>query len=805
MDLEFREITRGNEKIFIHLSGIDAEGAGELHAASHAEEGHEVPARVLAAPAGVDGAVLVVPVTVSTQTIEVFSATDEKLGQLVLAAEEAKRQSQKNTLFRNKTALAIRNCDEGIAWKKGDLSLKVLRCIDHRDEDILHIELTMQLADKALSKLPYEFRLQDAEGRNLFLADPIVLGDACTEDYDFPGWMHRRIVLSGRIPHSLASATAWFRCGMGEIVELWDAETFKAMREKWFYDSLSADRDPIYDEWYRTRHQAKPWQLEAQRQVHFECEPAFSIIVPLYKTPVPFFRDMAASVMNQTWAKWELVLVNSTPEDKELAEAVASAAEKDSRIKVIDLSENKGIVGNTNEGIAAAQGDFVAFLDHDDIIEPDILFWYARAVNDYPTTDLLYCDEDKLRDGHYKQAFFKPDWSPDLLRSQNYVTHLLAIRRTLMDEVGPLRPEFEGAQDHDLTLRSSEKARNIFHVRRIGYHWRISETSTASASSAKDYASSAGCRAVQAQLDRLGIEAEAYEDERIPGVYHERFACSSEPSVSIVIPNKDAAGLLSACVRSILEKTTYPNYEIAIVENSSTEEETFALYKELEALDKRVKVITYVPDKPGFNFSKIMNYGIRHTAGDMVLMLNNDMEIITPDWLQLLLGHAQEQRVGCVGGKLLYADNTIQHAGVIIHRGGPSHTGLFIPGDSDNYFHAAQVTRNFLGVTGACLMVRREIFDAMDGLDESFAVDFNDVDFCLRVRDAGYWNVYEPLCEIHHFESVSRGKNDTPPKRVRFKLEGAKIATGHPSLYEITDPFMNPNMWPINPYWHLDV
>lgn len=804
MDLEFREITRGNGKIFIHLEGAGT--AQQLDATSHTGEGNELPARVIPAPAGVEGAVLVVPVTASEQTVEVNLADmGEKLGQLVLAAEDAKRRSQKNTLFRNKTALAIRNCDEGIAWKRGNIALKVLRCIDHGDEDILHIELTMQSDDKALADLPYEFRLQDAEGRNLFLADKIVLGDSCKEDYDFPGWIHRRIVLSGRIPHSLVSATAWFRCGMGEVVELWDAETFKAMREKWFHDSLSADRDPIYDEWYRTRHQAKPWQLEAQRQARFKIEPVFSVIVPLYKTPVPFFNDMVSSVTNQTWAKWELILVNSTPEDKELAEAVASAAKQDSRIKIIDLPENKGIVGNTNEGIAAAAGDFVVFLDHDDIIEPDILYWYAKALNDYPTTDVLYCDEDKLHDGHYEQAFFKPDWSPDLLRSQNYVTHLLAIRPALLDEVGPLRSEFEGAQDHDLTLRATEKARNIFHVRRIGYHWRISETSTASASSAKDYASSAGCQAVQAQLDRLGVEAEAYEDERIPGVYHERFACSFAPSISIVIPNKDAAGLLSACVRSILEKTTYQNYEIAIVENSSTEEETFALYKELEALDKRVKIITYVPDTPGFNFSKIMNYGIRHTTGDVVLMLNNDMEIITPDWLQLLLGHVQEKRVGCVGAKLLYADGTIQHAGVIVHRGGPSHTGIFIPHDSDNYFHAAQVTRNFLGVTGACLMVRREVFDEMDGLDESYAVDFNDVDFCLRVRDAGYWNVYEPLCEIYHFESVSRGKNDTPPKRVRFKREGAKIATGHPSLYEITDPYMNPNMWPINPYWHLDV
>lgn len=812
MGVEFREVTRGNGKVFIHLL-CDADVEQQtFQALSRSPEGNPIPARVIPAPDSVPGRVLVVPVTACDQTVEVRSVAKDgsvaTLNQATISAEAARRQSQKNTLLRNKVALAIRNCDEGVRWGTDWISFRVLRCIDHGGEDILHIELTMQGEGVALGKVPYEFRIQDSNGNSLLLGDLVVLGDSTKEDYNFSGWYHRQILLSGRIPRSVCSATAWLQTDssrLGEQVEFWDAKAFEDMRRKWFYDSLSADRDPIYDEWYRTRHQAKPWELEAQRRATFASSPVFSIVVPLYQTPLPFFRDMVSSVVHQTWSSWELILVNASPDDAALAEAADTYAQKDSRVRVIHLERNSGIVGNTNEGIAAAQGDFVSFLDHDDVLEPDVLYWYAKAINDYPTTDLLYCDEDKLRDGHFEQAFFKPDWSPDLLRSQNYVTHLLTIRRTLLAEVGPLDPEFEGAQDHDLTLRASEKARNIYHLRRIGYHWRISQTSTAASSDAKDYASSAGCRAVQAQLDRLGIRAQVFEDSRIPGVYHERFDFAATPLVSIVIPNKDAAGLLDTCVRSILQLSTYTHYEIVVVENNSTQQQTFDLYRELEALDARVRVVTYEPDEPGFNYAKIMNYGIGQSHGDVVLMLNNDMKIITPDWLQLLLGHVQEKRVGCVGAKLLYADGTIQHAGVIVHRGGPSHTGLFLPHDSDNYFHAAQTTRNFLGVTGACLMVRREVFDQMGGLDESYAVDFNDVDFCLRVRDAGYWNVCEPQCEINHFESVSRGKNDTPAKRVRFKREGAKVATGHPDLYEITDPFMSPNMWPINPYWHLDV
>lgn len=815
MQLQFAEITRGNGKIFVRLDVPRELAEAQFEVVSRVDEGSFVPVRLLPAPDGVSGKVLVAPVLDVTQTVTATARDSHTFGdlanaQLVLEPSTTKHRSQLNTALRNRVALAIRNCDEGQPWSDDSLQVEVLRLIDHGPEDIAHIEINLRGCDRESVMGKLDLRLLNKSGHSVTLDEPINMGDSVKEDTDFPGYFHRKVLLSQRISHDANYAIAWLRaeCADGsahEFVEMWDAARFEEMRRKWFYDSLAADRDPIYDQWFRDRHQAKPWELDAQRMVALPRMPKFSLVVPLFRTDVSLFEQMVSSVLAQTYANFQLVLVNASPECEELSAAARRYQKQDARVTLVELDRNRGIAGNTNAGIEAANGDFVGFLDHDDLIEPDLLYWYAKAVNDYPTTDLLYCDEDKLRDGHYEQAFFKPDWSPDLLRSQNYVTHLLMVRSTLLAKVGNIHPEFDGAQDHDLVLRAGERARNVFHLRKVRYHWRITNQSTAASGDAKSYAQDAGLRAVQVHLNRVGVKGRAYEDARIPNLYHVKYELDKSPLVSIVIPNKDAAELLDQCVHSILTKSTYSNFEIVVVENNSTDSKTFALYDELQALDSRVRVVTYYPEAPGFNFAKIMNFGIAQSVGEYVLMLNNDVEVITPGWIEALLGHALERRVGCVGAKLLYPDGTIQHAGVIVHRGGPSHTGIYMPRDTDNYFHAAQTTRDFLGVTGACLLVRRALFDQLGGLDESFAVDFNDVDFCLRVRDAGYWNVYEPTCELYHYESVSRGKNDTPAKRCRFRAEGAKVEKARPYLYEITDPFMNPNLWPINPYWHLDV
>lgn len=809
MGIRFGEVVRGNGKVFVHMTDdAGTPGGGGWRAASQTEEGLAVPARVVPAPTGIEGGVLVLPVLDVTQVATV-SAGEER-AELTVAPQWAKHRSQINTATRNRVAMAIRNCDEGVPWGDDGLGIEVLEVLQDADRDVMRIELRLQAGDRKALSADLDLRVQDRAGRILVGAGPTALGDVTLEDPQYPGFWHRRVTVSVRIPHDAAEVVLWARSASSVLAEsvMWlDGEAMAGLRERGFYDTLSADRDPIYDQWFRDRHRVKPWELDAQRAVRFEAEPTFSLVVPLFRTPIDYFREMADSVLAQTYPHLELVLVDASPEDVDLAREVERYRQVDERVRVVELAGNRGIVGNTGAGVDAATGDFVAFMDHDDVIEPDLLYHYAKAVNDYPDTDLLYCDEDKLVDGRYEQAFFKPDWSPDLLRSQNYVSHLLCVRASLLREVGLSGPEYEGAQDHDLVLRVGERARNVFHVRRSLYHWRIHPGSTAQDAGEKAYTSDAGVRAVQAELDRLGIAGTAYEDEHIANVYHVRYRFDEgdEPLVSIVIPNKDAVVLLSGCLDSIRERTTYRNYEVVVVENNSADEATFAYYQQAQEADPHVRVVTYVPEKPGFNFAAIMNFGIGQAQGDYVLMLNNDTKVITPEWVEQLLGHTAEPGVGCVGAKLLYPDDTIQHAGVIVHRGGPNHTGIFLPRDCQNYFHAAQVTRDFLGVTGACLLVSKELFDRLGGLDEAFAADYNDVDFCLRVHAAGYRNVYEPTCELYHLESVSRGKNETHARALRFRHEKGILADRWPQYHEFSDPYMNPNLWPINPYWHLDV
>lgn len=808
MGIRFGETVRGNFKVFIHVTSDGEAAVGDWRASARTAEGLEIPARVVPAPEGVDGGVLVLPVLDQGQTATVEVGGEQ--ASIDVDPHWAKRRSQINTATRNRVALAIRNCDEGVRWGDDGLVVEVLQFVPDGERDVVRIEIRLMGRDRDSLGAPVELLLHDRAGHPLGLTETVVLGDVMLEDPEYPGFWHRRITTSTRVSRGVGELVLWARCASADFrdaVEVLDGARLGQLRERGFYDTLSADRDPIYDQWFRDKHRAKAWELEAQRGVRFAIEPTFSLVVPLFRTPVEYFREMADSVLGQTYPHLELVLVNASPDDAPLAAEVARCQERDGRVRVVALERNLGIVGNTNAGVEAATGDFVAFMDHDDVLEPDLLYHYAKGINDYPTTDLLYCDEDKLVDGRYEQVFFKPDWSPDLLRSQNYVTHLLCVRRALLDEVGMSDPAYEGAQDHELTLRVGERARNVYHARRAMYHWRVHAGSTAQDAGEKTYTSDAGIRAVQAELDRLGIDGSVYEDEQISNIYHVRyhFDEATEPLVSIVIPNKDARDLLAGCLDSLRERTTYRNYEIVVVENNSTDPETFAYYDEVQAADSHVRVVTYVAEAPGFNFAAIMNFGIAQARGAYVLMLNNDTKVITSEWIEQLLGHAVEPGVGCVGAKLVYPDDTIQHAGVIVHRGGPNHSGIFLPRDTQNYFHAAQVTRDFLGVTGACLLVSKALYDEVGGLDEAFAADYNDVDFCLKVHAAGYRNVYEPTCELYHLESVSRGKNETRARALRFRHEKGILADRWPQYHEFSDPYMNPNLEPISPYWHISL
>ncbi len=603
--------------------------------------------------------------------------------------------------------------------------------------------------------------------------DWVLLGDSTFEREDIGGWQ-RQVSFSLRIPSDVPSFVVRASMDDGRTCsfEVSD-ERVRGWKEGWRNASVPADQDVRYDEWFRTRHRATPSELALQRRESksFVRKPTFSIIVPLYKTPLNFLAEMVESVLAQSYELFELILINASPEDIQLERTVQEYLVKDSRVREVRLAENKGITLNTNVGIEEATGTFLAFLDHDDVIEPDLLYWYAKGVNDYPTTDLLYCDEDHLIDGAYGLPFFKTDWDLDRLRSENYVCHMLAVRKSIVDEFPELPgKEMDGSQDHNMTLMVGEKARNVYHVRRVLYHWRAHEGSTAGSQGTqqKSYALEAERLAVQNHLDRCEEQATAVMGARRETRVDVQHRFDEQSLVSIVIPNKDMANVLRRCVRSILDLTSWKNYEVVVVENGSVDQQTFQLYSELEHEDARVRVVTCVP-KGGFNFSELINYGFAEARGEYLLMLNNDTEVITSDWVEQLLGICQREDVGSVGAKLLYPDDTIQHMGVIVGKHvGPVHANAGLPADDAGYYEINVLPHRMSAVTGACMLTKRSVWEQVGRLDEGLPVDYNDIDYCLKLQRSGYANVVNPNAVLRHYESVTRNLAKSEARAVGF-------------------------------------
>lgn len=525
---------------------------------------------------------------------------------------------------------------------------------------------------------------------------------------------------------------------------------------------------------------------------HLGCLLKFSIVVPLYRTPVKFLNEMIDSVVNQIYPNWELVLVNSTPDCPELCAALDILA--DERIRIITLDSNKGISGNTNFGIVEAKGDYIVFFDHDDTLDPFALYRYAERIQACPDTDALYCDEDFLNEaGEYVAPHFKSDFNLDLLRVHNYITHLLCVRASFAKEL-MLRKEFDGAQDYDFLLRLVERTQNIYHVREVLYHWRISDTSTAKSAGNKNYADDAGRRALQEHLDRCGLNGTA-ELTDSACFYHISYGLNEEPLVSIVIPNKDSVEVLRRCIGSIEEKTDYRNFEILVIENSSTEDATFEYYRTVSEQYENVRIATW--DGP-FNYSAINNYGVGLTSGKYLLFLNNDTEVIESGWLSSMLSFCQRGDVGAVGAKLLYPDDTVQHAGVMMiccrnegEMGGPIHVFNNLDRDDPGYMRRAVISQDLSAVTAACMMTKRSVFEELDGFNEDFEVAFNDVDYCLRVRSLNKLVVFDADALLYHYESFSRGY-ETGEKKVRFMREQGKLRTAWAEYYVNGDPYHGP-------------
>lgn len=526
-----------------------------------------------------------------------------------------------------------------------------------------------------------------------------------------------------------------------------------------------------------------------------EAGPKISIVVPLYNTPLNFLEELLDSVVNQTYRNWELCCVDAG-QDTAVGQHVQARAKADPRIRYQKLTENEGIAGNTNHGFELATGDYIALLDHDDILHPCALWYTAQAIVEQGA-DFIYTDEATF-EGKVENVVlyhFKPDFMLDNLRSNNYICHLTTFSKVLMEQAGGgERAEYNGSQDYDLFLRLTEKAQKIAHIPHALYYWRSSPNSTASDISAKTYCIDAGIAALKAHYARCGV---AVDDVTLipgtPGYYKTDYTMAHPGRVSILIPTCDHIRDLETCVESIYARTTYPDFEILLIENNSKEEQTFRSYERMQKEHPdTLKVLTW--QGKGFNYSALNNFGARYATGEYLLLLNNDTEVITPGWLEEMVMYAQQKRVGCVGAKLLYPDDTIQHAGVGFGIGGVAgHLHKYFPATSDGYMGRLNYVQDVYGDTAACLLIRKEIYDEVHGLDESYAVAFNDVDFCVRVREAGYTNVFTPFAQLYHYESKSRGMEDNPEKQKRFQGEVLRFQARWGDLLAKGDPCTNPN------------
>lgn len=546
-----------------------------------------------------------------------------------------------------------------------------------------------------------------------------------------------------------------------------------------------------YGLWYRAYIPTEE-TLETQRKQKFDYSPLISIAVPAYQTPVEFLRQMIESLIVQTYSNWELCIVNASPDNEEMQKVLAEYSAGDSRVRFCNLKENLGIAENTNRAFAMTKGEFVGLLDHDDLLAPNALYEIVKILQDHPQADALYTDEDKVTtelDEHF-QPHLKPDFNLDLLRSNNYICHFFVVRKSIVEKAGGFRKEFDGAQDYDFIFRCTENAGEVLHVPEILYHWRTHKASTADNPASKMYAFEAGKRAIEAHLERTGTKGEVSHTQDL-GFYRVKYPVQGKPLVSVIIPNKDEKETLQTCLEMLEKNTGYQNFEIIIVENNSTTDEIFRYYKELSG-NRKIHLLRWGKE---FNYSAINNFAVAHAKGEYLLFLNNDVKSINPDWLEEMLGVCQRPEVGGVGAKLIYPDNTIQHAGCVIGMGGiAGHMFVDMPADRTGYLHKASLLQDMSAVTAACLLMKKEVFEQAGGFTEELAVAFNDVDLCLKVRKNGYLIVYDPYAKLYHMESKTRGAEDSKEKVRRFQTEIEYMRCHWIDILKNGDPCYNKNL-----------
>ena len=549
-----------------------------------------------------------------------------------------------------------------------------------------------------------------------------------------------------------------------------------------FYNPFNADE---YHIWLNENIEKRA--TDAKK---FTYNPLISVVIPVYNVDKKILSECIDSVLKQTYKNYEICLADDCSTKKETLITLKKYEAVDKRIKIIYRGENGHISKATNSALEIANGEFIAFMDNDDILPKNAFYEVVKVLNNDKNIDFIYTDEDKIDEqGIRCNPHFKPNWSPDTMLSMNYMSHLSVIRKKLIDQVGGLEVGMEGAQDYDLYLKITEKTNKIYHIPKVLYHWRMIEGSTASSSDNKSYAKDNGKRALENALRRRKIDATVKKD-MVSGYYQIKYNLNPQPLVSIIIPTKDYATTLEVCLKSLYNKTTYKNYEVVVVNNNSTEKETFKLFEKYKKNYGNFRVIEANFE---FNYSKINNMAVKQSNGEYICLLNNDTEIITPEWLDIMVGYASQKHIGAVGPKLLYPDNTVQHAGVIMGLGGVASHAYIGAGRKDpGMYGRLRVPYNYACVTAACLVVSKKKYQEVNGLEEDLKVAYNDVDFNLKLLEKGYYNVFVPQVEIYHYESKSRGLDNTPKKLKRFNLEQGYMYKKWPNIIK-DDPFYNAN------------
>ena len=574
-------------------------------------------------------------------------------------------------------------------------------------------------------------------------------------------------------------------------------KTVKIIKGRGFKGLLAKIKEKVFRDDFKDyqlfikRTELTTGQLALQRKQsqEFLSQPLISIITPVYKPSIEILTSAIKSCLEQSYLNWELCLADASNETT-VRNLLCNFQSKDKRVKVKFLPDNQGIASNSNKALEMASGEFIAFLDHDDSLAPNALFEVVSKLNEEKNIDIIYSDEDKISfDGKKRfNPYFKPDWSPEFFNSYNYINHLTVVRRNLIESVGSFRTDFEGAQDYDLFLRVIEKTEKIAHIPKVLYHWRVGPESTALDIDIKEQTKASGQKAIEEHLIRSKLQGKV-EQTAYSGIYRIRYEIASQPKIDIIVPTRDQAKVLKSCIDSVLS-SNYQNFEITIVNNQSQEKETYDYFAEISK-NKQVKILDF--DQP-FNFSALNNFAVKNTSCPYLLFLNSDTKAINDDWLESLISLAQLERVGAVGAKLIYHDEKIQHAGVIV--GGEefaSHAFAGFSRYSTGYFGRLVSIQNYSALTAACLLIGREIFDEVGGFDEKLAIAFNDVDLCLKIRQKGYRLVWTPYAQLFHYESYSRGLEEGV-KKIRFEKELEYCKQKWSAFLEVGDPYYNPNL-----------